>query len=251
MDFENKKIWVIGCSSGIGEALARELSEQGATLALSARREEKLNELNTELGGKHEVLPLDVSNFEDMQAATKKLKLSWKEIDAVVFMAATYSPGDVFELEYEKVKNVLEVNLLSAFGLSELLLPWMTQQNKGQLVLCASVAGYRGLPTGQPYGATKAALINLAESINCELQAKDSKVQVKVINPGFVETPLTDKNDFKMPLIIKPEQAAKAIAKGLLKNKFEIRFPWLFTTIMKLLEMIPYRLYFWLIKKTV
>lgn len=249
MKFENKNIWIIGCSSGIGDALARELSEQGANLALSARREDKLNDLNKELRNKHEVLPFDVADFEGLKAGTKKLKSKWKHIDSVIFLAATYSPGDVFELEYEKVKQVIEVNLLSAFSLSELVLPWLIEQKKGQLVFCASVAGYRGLPTGQPYGATKAALINLAESIYCEVKPKYPQIDIKVINPGFVRTPLTNKNDFEMPMIIEPEQAAKAIAKGLLSNKFEIRFPRLFTNIMKLLEMIPYQLYFWLVKK--
>lgn len=249
MKFENKKIWIIGCSSGIGEALARELAAQGATLALSARREDKLTELNVELGGKHEILAFDVADFKGLKAATEKLRTKWQQIDSVIFLAATYTPGDVFELEYEKVKQVLEVNLLSAFSISELVLPWLLQQQKGQFVLCASVAGYRGLPSGQPYGATKAALINLAESIKCEMQTKCPQIDIKVINPGFVRTPLTDKNDFAMPMIIEPEQAAKAIAKGLLATKFEIRFPWLFTSIMKFLEIIPYRLYFWLVKK--
>lgn len=152
-------------------------------------------------------------------------------------------------MEHEKVKKVVEVNLLSAFNLTELVLPWLIEQKKGQFVICASVAGYRGLPTGQPYGATKAALINLAESIYCEMQLTHPEVDIKVINPGFVKTPLTDKNDFKMPMIITTEKAAEAIAKGLLSSKFEIRFPFIFTSIMKLLEIIPYRLYFWLVKK--
>jgi short-subunit dehydrogenase len=249
MKFKDKNIWIIGCSSGIGEALARELAAQGANLAMSARREAELETLNNELGGKHEVLAFDVADFEGLKAATKKLKSKWKQIDSVIFLAATYSPGDVFELEYEKVKQVLEVNLLSAFSISELVLPWLLQQQHGQFVLCASVAGYVGLPTGQPYGATKAALINLAESIYCEMQKKCPQIDIKIISPGFVKTPLTDKNDFKMPMIITPDKAAKAIAKGLLSSEFEIRFPWLFTSIMKLLEILPYPLYFWLVKK--
>lgn len=249
MKFENKNIWIIGCSSGIGEALARELAAQGANLALSARNKDKLNEQNKELGGKHDVLAFDVADFAGLKAATRKLKSKWGHVDSVILMAATYSPGDVFELEYDKVKQVIEVNLLSAFSLSELVLPWLIEQKKGQLVFCASVAGYRGLPTGQPYGATKAGLINLAESIYCEVKPKYPEIDIKVINPGFVRTPLTDKNDFEMPMIIEPEEAAKAIAKGLLSSNFEISFPRLFTSIMKLLEMIPYRLYFWLVKK--
>ena len=251
MKFENKNIWIIGSSSGIGLALAHELAAQGANLALSARREPELNELNAKLGGKHQVLPFDVADFASFEAAANKLKSSWIHIDSIIFMAATYTPGNVFELKHEKVKTVVDVNLMSAFYLAELVLPWLIEQQKGQLVLCASVAGYRGLPTGQPYGVTKAALINLAESIYCEMQIKCPQVDIKIISPGFVKTPLTDKNDFKMPMIITPEKAAKAIAKELLSSKFEIRFPWLFTSAMKLLELLPYPIYFWLAKKMV
>lgn len=251
MSFKNKNIWIIGCSSGIGHALAKELAEQGATLALSARRTEELVLLNSQLGDKHIVLPFDVADFDGMQAATEKLKSKWSRIDSIIFMAATYTPGNVFELKHENVRRVVEVNLLSAFSLAELVLPWLIEQKHGQLALCASVAGYRGLPSGQPYGTTKAALINLAESIHAEMQIKCPQVDIKVINPGFVRTPLTDKNDFKMPMIIEPEQAAKAIAKGLLSSSFEIRFPRLFTDVMKLLEILPYRIYFWIAKKLV
>jgi short-subunit dehydrogenase len=251
MKFENKKIWIIGASSGIGAALAHELAAQGATLALSARRENELNELNAKLGGKHLVMPFDVADFAGFEAATNNLKAKWAEIDSILFMAATYTPGNVFQLKHDKVKTVVDVNLMSAFYLAELVLPWLIEQQKGQLVLCASVAGYRGLPTGQPYGMTKAALINLAESIHCEMQIKCPQIDIKIISPGFVRTPLTDKNDFKMPMIIEPEQAAKSIAAGLLRKNFEIHFPRKFTNIMKLLEILPYPLYFWLVKKMV
>lgn len=249
MKFENKNVWIIGCSSGIGEALARELSEQGATLALSARREEKLNELNNSMGGKHEVVPFDVSNFDQLKKAVETLKAKWKQIDSIIFLAATYSPGNVVDLKHEEVKRVMDVNVTSAFSLCELALPWLIEQQKGQLAICASVAGFRGLPDAQPYSATKAALINLAESMHVEMLQKCPGVDIKVINPGFVKTPLTDKNEFEMPMIITPEEAAKAIAKGLRSKKFEICFPWLFGTIMKLLRIMPSRPYFWLAKK--
>lgn len=249
MNIKNSNIWIIGCSSGIGEALARELAAQGANLALSARSKDKLLALNGELNDKHMALPFDAANFAEMQAATEKLKNNWGRIDSIIFLAATYSPGDVSELRHADVERVVQVNLLSAFYLAELALPKLIEQNSGQFILCASVAGYRGLPTGQPYGATKAALINLAESMRAEVRNKNYDIDIKIINPGFVKTPLTDKNSFEMPMIITPEQAAKHIAEGMRSKKFEIRFPKFFTFMMKVLEILPYSLYFWTVKK--
>lgn len=137
------------------------------------------------------------------------------------------------------------MNLLGAFTLIDSVLPILKQQRSGQLALCGSVAGYNGLPGGQPYSATKAAVINLAES----LKAENPQLDIKVINPGFVKTPLTDKNSFQMPMMVSPEYAAQAIAEGLLKRGFEIHFPKKFTLLMKLLRILPRGLYFFLVSK--
>ena len=243
MTFKNENIWIIGCSSGIGEALAHELSNQGATLILSARREEELNKINEELGGHHHVMPLDVSDSEAVNKTVQQLTLT---VDRVIFLAAIYRPNDVDKMDIEFAKKLVEVNFLGAIYTSYAVLPLFDKQKKGQLVLCGSVAGYTGLPGGQPYSATKAAIINLAESLYAE--AADY-VDIKLINSGFVRTRITDKNQFHMPMRIEPHQAALAIAKGLKQRGFEIHFPKGFTMAAKVLKLLPYSLSLFLTKK--
>ncbi|PIR33527.1 MAG: short-chain dehydrogenase [Alphaproteobacteria bacterium CG11_big_fil_rev_8_21_14_0_20_44_7] len=251
-DLNGKNIWLIGASSGIGEALAKELAMQGANLALSARREKELDKVKKSLqGNKNISLPLDVSNLDELKKAASKLKNDWGQIDSVITLAAIYYPEKIQKLEAEKTAKLIEINLTSNFYLCEAVLPILTKQKEGQIVFCGSVAGYVGLPKGQPYCATKAGVISLAESLKIELAEDHPKIDVKVICPGFVKTPMTDKNNFKMPMVIEAEEAAKAIAKGLKSKKFEIHFPRKFTNIMKLLEIMPYRLYFWLSKKLI
>ena len=235
---KSKHIWIIGASSGIGESLARELSSQGANLILSARRKDKLEALNKELGGEHQVLPADAGDATGLLKAAKKIK----KLDSVIFIAAIYTPHTKTPKDLEFVHNALTVNLGGAFNTVHAALPFFEKQGSGQIVLCGSVAGYRGLPYGQPYCATKAAIINYAESLKIELE--DKNIDVKIISPGFVRTPLTDKNDFEMPMIIEPDEAAKALSKGLLSGSFEIHFPKKFTTIMKVIDILPRWLYF-------
>lgn len=244
-DFKNKHIWIIGASSGIGEALAKELSSRGAVLTLSARREDKLHELRKSLGDNHNVCPLDIADYQSVQAALSCAQKGFHRIDSVINLAALYEPGKLSELSLEKTRTLIDVNLMGMFNLIHTILPILQRQEKAQFVLCGSVAGFKGLPNAQPYSASKAAVINLAESLKAENPALD----IKLINPGFVRTPLTDKNEFNMPMMVEPEQAAKAIADGLLKKSFEIHFPKRFTSLMKLLGILPYGLYYKLAKK--
>lgn len=237
-DYDGKTIWIIGASSGIGEALARELADQGAALVLSARSEDKLIALNESLGGGHKVLPVDAGDAEAMIKASKTLKA----LDSVIFMAAIYTPHTKTPKDLKFVHDALTVNLGGAFNTVHAALPIFEKQGFGQIALCGSVAGYRGLPYGQPYCSTKAAIINYAESLKIELE--DKNIDVKIISPGFVRTPLTDKNEFDMPMIIEPEDAAKALVKGLKSRAFEIHFPKKFTTIMKLIDILPRWIYF-------
>jgi short-subunit dehydrogenase len=155
-------------------------------------------------------------------------------------MAAIYDPAPLNQLDIKSAHQMVDINLNGAFNTVHAVLPVLKAQGHGQFALCGSVAGYRGLPNGQPYSATKAAVINLAES----LRAEEHNLDIKVINPGFVRTPLTDKNDFKMPMIIEPEEAAKIIARELQTNCFEIHFPKRFTYIVKLLRILPSRQFF-------
>lgn len=237
MSFHGEQIWIIGASSGIGRALAVELSQQGATLVLSARNEEELHALNTELGGKHTVFALDVGDVEAVAGKTQELVQQVGSIDRAIFLAAIYKPADIDAQDIAFTRTMVEVNLTGAMAITYALLPVFEQQQQGQLVLCASVAGYTGLPGGQPYSATKAGLINFAESLHAEAP---TYLDVKIICPGFVRTRMTDKNTFSMPMRIEPDEAAKAIAKGLKKSAFEIHFPKAFTYGCKLLHCLPY-----------
>ena len=244
-DYAGKTVWIIGASSGIGYALAVELSKRGASLVLSARNSDALRALNVLLGNHHTVVALDISdqeNFTNVFSGMKGL-----EIDSMVYLAAAYEQGNITDITQDNAHKTITVNLEGAFTVLRHIVPYFRQRGKGQIALCGSVAGYKGLPGGQPYSATKAAIINLAESLRGELAGKN--IDVKLISPGFVKTPLTDKNDFSMPMMIEPEEAARKIADGLLTKKFEIRFPSLFTAIMKLVQILPYKLYFGLARK--
>lgn len=238
--YKDQIVWIIGASSGIGSALARELAARGATLALSSRRKDELENLKAVLGAQHKVFALDVTDPETTLRTAQAIRAAFGRIDRIVFLAAAYAPMKIDALDLAVAKVIIDVNLTGAFNIVHATLPILkTQKPKGQLTLCGSVAGYIGLPGGQPYSATKAAIINLAESLNAE--CKDT-IDIKLISPGFVRTPLTDKNDFNMPMIIEPEQAAKEIADGLLSSRFEIHFPKKFTTFLKILRILPHAL---------
>lgn len=235
--YKGEVVWIIGASSGIGAALAKELAERGACLALSARSKDKLQTLKESLSGGHQIYPLDVCDANTVNRTANAISAAYGRIDRVIFLAAAYTPMHLADLDLAVCKHMVEVNLGGAFNVVHAVLPILAQQERGQLVLCGSVAGYTGLPNAQPYSATKAGIINLAESLR--LEAPES-VDVKVINPGFVKTALTDKNSFDMPMMISAGQAAKHIANGLLKSSFEVHFPKAFTLILKCLRLLPY-----------
>ena len=234
--FSNKKIWIIGASSGIGLALAEELEAEGANIVISARNADKLAQTG------FEYIALDVTNFESIKAPAEKIG----KLDSVIFMAGVYTPMKFSNMDINDANQIIDINFKGALNTVLAVLPILKAQKNGQIVICASVAGYRGLPNSQPYGATKAALINFTESLRLELA--DDNIDVRVINPGFVKTPLTDKNSFEMPAIITPEKAAKEIVKGLKSKAFEIHFPKRFTLSLKLLRILPNVLYFKLAK---
>jgi short-subunit dehydrogenase len=236
-----KTFWIIGCSTGIGYALAEHLSMQGAHLILSARSKDKLDALNERLGGRHLVAAFDIGDARATQEAFTAIQGQCEKIHSALFLAASYSPHNGQRKAINEIYDMLRINLGGAFNMIDVIEPYFEKQGFGQIVLCGSVAGYRGLPFGQPYCATKAAIINLAESLKTELRPKN--IDVKVINPGFVKTPLTDKNSFPMPMIITADKAAEAIAKGINRKAFEIHFPKRFTYLIKLLRIMPNWLY--------
>jgi short-subunit dehydrogenase len=236
--FSAQHVWIIGASSGIGEALARELVSQGAHVTVSARSADKLAALQDDLGDACDVAPVDAADAQSLVKAAQ----SFEKLDSVIFMAALYAPHSSKTKEIGFIHDMIKVNLGGAFNTVNAVMPLFDKQGCGQIVLCGSVAGYRGLPYGQPYCATKAAILNYAESLKVELE--DRNIDVKVISPGFVKTPLTDKNDFPMPMMIEANDAAKALARGLLARGFEIHFPKRFTYIMKVIDVLPRWIYF-------
>lgn len=234
---EQETIWIVGASAGIGRALAQLYASKGAKLVLSARSHEALDALNKELGGGHVVLPFDVSDQQAMDQAVNTLKTDQIVIDRAIFMAAIYKPHSIEMMDLDFAYQLLQVNLLGCFIFAKSIFNYMKQQGYGQIAICGSVAAYTGLPNGQPYSASKAALRNFTESLYFE--APDT-IDIKLISPGFVKTRTTDLNDFDMPYLMAPNEAAVAIEKGLKTKRFEVHFPKRFTLQLKLLALLPY-----------
>jgi short-subunit dehydrogenase len=244
----SKKVWIVGASSGIGQALAQELASRGACLAVSARSTDALNTLAVGLlGTGHKALPLDVTDPEAVSRTAATLQRDWEGIDIVVLAAAAYSPMRAYALDIEAARQTMRVNIEGPLNCLAAILPAMLQAGRGHIAIVASVAGYRGLPQALAYGASKAALINMTETLRLDLA--DRGIKVQLINPGFVRTPLTAKNEFTMPALIEPEEAAQCIADGMERDAFEIHFPKRFTSLMKLLRVLPYWIYFRAIKR--
>lgn len=246
-DWRGKRVWIVGASTGIGEALARELAARGARLLLSARHAERLQKLAAELSGAQALL-LDVSVAQSWAPAAAEAQALLGGLDLVVFNAGTYEPLRAWELTPQKIRATLDVNLLGVMDGVAAVLPAMLAAGQGHLVIVGSVAGYRGLPKAAVYGPSKAALINFAESIRMDLAPRG--IAVTLISPGFVATPLTAQNDFHMPALITPQVAASEILKGLARGEFEIHFPKRFSRFLKLLRLLPARLYFALVSRT-
>ena len=245
MSYQGKHVWIIGASSGIGYALAKELSLRKAVLSLSARDMTKLESLRHEIGLHHQVFPLDVTNRIAFDHVAR-LVTDISTIDSIIYLAAEYQPMSLLEMDADMTASIISTNVSGPFNFIQAISPFIKAGNVNQIALCGSVAGYCGLPNGQPYSATKAAVINLAQSLRAELPPE---VDVKLISPGFVRTELTNKNKFDMPMMIEPEHAAREIADGLLQSGFEIHFPKLFTKIMKLMSILPYWIYFRILKR--
>ncbi|MDP3419797.1 MAG: SDR family NAD(P)-dependent oxidoreductase [Thiobacillus sp.] len=243
-DWHGQRVWMIGASSGIGEATARLLMQRGARVALSGRKRDALVAL---ADANAHVAVADVTDRVSLQTAFDDICAAFGDIDVAIINAGTHQPVRAWELDAAAAEKLVQVNLLGAINASALLAPYFAQRGSGRIALTASVAGYGGLPTGLVYGATKAALINFAETLYLDLAPKG--VAVHLINPGFVKTPLTDLNDFTMPALIGPDEAAREIVAGIVAGRFEIHFPRRFTRMLKLLNLLPYRVYFPLVHR--
>jgi NAD(P)-dependent dehydrogenase (short-subunit alcohol dehydrogenase family) len=237
-------VWIIGASSGIGLATAEQLAAAGAVVAVSARQVEPLLAFAARHAGAI-ALPLDVTQLASLQAAAARLQADWPRLDLVMYCAGHYQAQNAAHYDLADMLRHLDINYVGALRLLDVVLPRLLAQGSGHLSLVASVAGWRGLPQAAAYGPTKAALISLAQSLYFDLAPRG--VGISVISPGFVETPLTAHNEFSMPALITPQQAAGEILAGWRRGRFEIHFPRRFSRALKLLDLIGLfsdRLYF-------
>ena len=245
VDWSAKTVWIVGASSGIGQATASALHALGARVVVSARNAQSLADFVGAHPGRR-ALPLDVTQRAAVQARAAQL-LAQGPLDCVVYCAGHYAAMRADALDLTDMVRHNEVNYLGALYLLDAVLPTLLARGSGHVSLVGSVAGYRGLPNSLAYGPTKAALINLAETLYLDLHGKG--LGVSIINPGFVQTPLTAGNDFAMPALLTPDQAAQAILRGWASGEFEIHFPKRFTLWLKALRIMPNRLFFQLARR--
>jgi short-subunit dehydrogenase len=238
MRIEGARIWVTGASSGIGAALARELADRGASVAISARNEEKLRSV---AGNRMSVVPVDITDRDAVLAAGNAVRAALGDIDVAVLNAGAWSQFDVDSWDSSAFEEQFRTNLMGTVHTLEAVVPTMLAQQRGRIVGTASVAGYRGLPGGEVYGATKAALLNLFESLRGSLAPRG--IVVQTLAPGFVRTPMTERNSFPMPFLIDPQEAARAIADGIEKDKAEVVFPFPMMLMMKAARLVPVRVW--------
>lgn len=247
-------VWVIGASTGIGAATATQLLQQGAHVALSARNLGRLQQVVTDAMADARVDPgqaltvaLDLLDHASVQNAGSAILAQWPRIDLVLIVAGGYNEMRADSFDLAAAKRLIDLNVCGVFHCLDVVLPQLLRQGAGGIGIVASVAGYGGLPKALVYGPTKAALINLCESLYCDLHARGIKVYQ--INPGFVDTPLTAGNDFTMPALISAQDAASQLLEGIRRGHFHIHFPHRFTNWLRLARLLPYRLYFWLVKR--
>lgn len=238
-------VWCTGAGKGIGRAVALRLARDGGTVAASSRTAGDLEAVAAEavgLGGTIRPYSLDVTDADAVARAVDTIEAELGRLDLVILNAGTHTPIRAAEFDRSVFRKLMETNYMGTVNALSAVLPRFIDRRAGHIAVVASVAGYRGLPTAAAYGASKAALINMCEAFKPELDRYG--VQLTLINPGFVKTPLTDRNDFKMPFLMEVEDAAERIVEGLSTKRFEVTFPKRFTWGMKIARCLPYALYF-------
>ena len=244
---DKKVIWITGASSGIGKALAIKFANEGWIVAASARRENLLADLK-KINENIYSFPLDVTNIDQCKNVFKNIIQKFKSVEISVFGTGIHDPKSEKEFNLEKIRKIMEVNYFGTMNSINSVYSFYNDKKSGQISIISSVAGYRGLPAAGAYCASKSALTSFTESLHFEMKRKN--VRVTLVSPGFIKTPMTDQNDFPMPMIKSPEFAAEKIYNGLVVKKyFEIHFPKAFTYIMKLLRILPNGIYFKIIEK--
>ena len=243
----DKVIWITGASTGIGKALAIKFSQNGWKVAISARREALLNEIASENKNIF-AFPFDVTDKDKCNSTFNLIKNKFDNIDLCVFSTGTWDPKKEKEIDVEQIENVMKINFFGTLNCIKSVESYFKTRGYGQISIVSSIAGYRGLPNSTGYGPSKSALNNLAESLYFDF--KRHGVRVSLISPGFIKTPMTDKNDFKMPFLKSPEFAAEKIYNGIVNSKsFEIDFPKQLTITLKLLKILPIKLYFKIVER--
>ena len=244
-----KTIWITGGSTGIGKALAIKFATMGWNVAISARRAELLNELSNSyenISG----FPLDVTDKEKCKEVFNEIKNKYENIDICFFSTGTWDPKKEKDIDVEQMEDVFKVNFFGTVNSIKAVEQYFRDKKNGIITIVSSIAGYRGLPNSTGYGPSKSALNNLAESLYFDF--KRYNVRVCLVSPGFIKTPMTDKNDFKMPFLKSTEYAADEIFNGLTKkNNFEIIFPNQIKIIYKIIQILPNKIYNYLISKYV
>lgn len=245
-----KRVWITGASTGIGRELALVLARRGCLVCATARRAGLLDQLAAAgHRGRIRAVPADVADAAEMARAAARVKRLMGRVDILVANAAMYNPSNPAAFDLEDYKRHMRVNYDGVLNTVNGVIGDMAARGSGRLVIVASVVGYRGLPKGAAYGATKAALINFFESARFHLRPRG--VAVTLVNPGFVETPMTAQNDFEMPFLMTAADAAERVARGIERGHDEIHFPAPFTWTLKTLRILPYPVYDWIIRRKV
>jgi short-subunit dehydrogenase len=244
-------VWITGASSGLGHALSLEMAKRGYRLVLTARSREALETLKAEIESRHAGIDVhvaegDILDAERMDAIVESME-AHGGIDIAALNAGIYIPIDATKPDLQAFHTTFDVNLKGTANCLVPLIKAMKPKRRGQIALVASVAGYSGLPMASAYGATKAALINMAEALRFDTERMG--ITIQVVNPGFVETPATDENPFEMPFLLKVDDAARRMADGLEAKSFEVTFPKRFTYQLKFLRLLPFDLYHWLVSR--
>ncbi len=237
-DWAGKRYWLVGASEGLGRALALQMSRCGCELVLSARSAERLEELAAELPGRSQVVTMDVRDIESVRAAAAEVG----PVDGLIYLAGVYWPFPAQKWEAEHAVAMVDVNFTGAVRVLGEVLPGMIERGEGHVVITGSLSGFRGLPRSIGYGSGKAGVMHLAESLRCDLQ--NSGVEVQLANPGFIRTRLTDKNDFHMPFLMEPEDAARRMFDHMSSGGFASSFPTRFHLIFRAANLLPDPLYF-------
>ncbi|MEQ8233479.1 MAG: SDR family NAD(P)-dependent oxidoreductase [Gammaproteobacteria bacterium] len=231
------RVWITGASSGLGAALAREYAAAGASVLLTARRREALDEVAAHCHGRAATYPADVTVADQLAATLDAIEGDGGLPDLVILNAGTYRPMGLAELDTDAIAELFAINVFAVTRAIELLSPRLRARGHGHIAMTGSVAGDIGLPYAGAYSASKAALVRFAQALRPELAA--AGITLSLIEPGFVRTPLTDRNDFPMPFLIEAERAARIIRHGLERGRFRIRFPLRMSLAMRLFAALP------------